>query len=128
MAKEFDFVKARLTMRTESKGGRKSPIYLGAEYQFRAHIVIGPASQKEAVLTVKDGVEMAGVKENYLPVEFRQSLGKLAPGETAIVEMWLMFAETSASDAVVPGEEFTLREGHQIIGHGIILERGMAKR
>ena len=48
----------------------------------------------------------------------------MAPGDTAEVKLALMYAPEVPYTNVQPGATFTLREGPEIVGYGVILSRG----
>ena len=49
----------------------------------------------------------------------------MEPGDTATVELALMYFPEYPYDEVQPGVTFTLREGPSIVGYGTILSRRM---
>ena len=49
----------------------------------------------------------------------------MEPGDTATVKLALMHFPKYPYEEVQPGSTFTLREGALIVGHGVILSRGM---
>jgi hypothetical protein len=108
-------VEARLTLLSElsrSRGGLNTG-------QYRPHIVIGPQSQRVAIV---DGNRMT---ENYLGVMFVGGPDTMEPGDTADVKMALMYFPEQPYNEVQPGATFTVREGPLIVGHGVIRSRGM---
>ncbi len=110
------FVEASLTLLSKAEGGRKMPLYLNNESaSYRPHIVIGSSAQRNVV------VEHSNViNEEYLGVEFHHAFVILRPGATALVRMDLIYYPDPAYQKVIPGAEFTLREGGQIVGYGVI--------
>ena len=88
--------------------------------QYRPHIVIGPTSQRQAVVA-----EGNVLTEKYLGVVFRSGPEELNPGVPAEVSLVLAyFREVPAQYAsVVPGASFTVREGGSIVGYGTVNQR-----
>ena len=105
---------ARITLLPELSGGRRGL----ASGQYRPHIVLGPQSQRAAIL------EDDRIVESYLGVMFIAGPDAMKPGDTADVKLALMYAppEEPYSD-VQPGATFTIREGRHIVGYGVILSR-----
>jgi hypothetical protein len=108
-------VEARLTLLSELSHSRS---WLGTG-QYRPHIVIGPQSQRVAIV---DGNRLT---ENYLGVMCVAGPETMEPGDTADVKMALMYFPEQPYTEVQPGATFTMREGQLIVGHGVILSRGM---
>lgn len=88
--------------------------------QYRPHIVIGPASQREAL--VAEGNQLA---EEYLGVCFWSGAEKIEPGQTATLKLALTYYQNSEDHyaAVRPNAEFTVREGSKVVGYGKVLRR-----
>lgn len=91
-----------------------------ADRQYRPHIVIGPTTQRVAV--VAQGNRLT---ESYLGVTFWSGADKIEPGQTVVVKLALMYHSDSGEHyaAVLPGAEFTLREGGKVVGYGKVLRR-----
>ena len=106
---------AKLTLLPELSRGRR---FL-ATGQYRPHIVIGPQSQRVAIL---DGNRLT---ENYLGVMFVGGPDKMEPGDTAEVKLALMYFPDYPYHEVQPGATFTVREGPLIVGYGVILSRAL---
>jgi len=107
-------VAATVTLLPELPRGRRI-----AEKMYRPHIVIGPTTQRKAIVGPK------GVEEPYLGVCFWEGPEWLRPGVSNEVTLALMYYD-EAPDAyapVVPGATFTLREGGTIIGYGEVKHR-----
>ena len=83
--------------------------------QYRPHIVLGPQSQRAAI---RDGNR---VTENYLGVMFVGGPDAIKPGESAEVSLALMYFPEEPYNEVGPGATFTIREGPDIVGFGVIL-------
>lgn len=88
--------------------------------QYRPHIVMGPAHQKAAV--VAGGSALA---EKYLGVCFWSGVDRIEPGETVTARLALMYHVDSPDlyEDVIPGAEFTVREGPKVVGFGTVLRR-----
>jgi hypothetical protein len=89
-----------------------------ADRKYRPHIVIGPITQRRAVIA--DGNRLV---EPYLGVCLWSGPDWLQPGVAAEVSLALMYYD-GAEDlyaSVVPGATFTLREGPAIVGYGQIM-------
>jgi hypothetical protein len=108
-------IEVELTLLPTSEGGRKAPVNL-KEYdnlRYMPHIVIGDATQRQPI-TINGNV----IIEKYLGVSWRRENPKVAPGETAVVLLDLMYYPHLDYHEVTPGAEFTLREGGQVVGYG----------
>jgi hypothetical protein len=82
---------------------------------YRPHIVLGPITQRSAIL---DGRTLV---ETYVGIAFVGGPEKLNPGETAEVELALMYYPHEIYDGVKTGATFTVREGATIVGYGTVL-------
>jgi hypothetical protein len=80
---------------------------------------MGPESQRVAIC---DGNRLT---ENYLGVMFVGGPDAMEPGDTANIKLALMYFPKYPYEEVQPGATFTVREGPLILGHGVILSRGM---
>ena len=107
-------IRASLTLLPELERGRNT---LWRAY--RPHIVIGPPDQREAKREGNTCVE------RYQGVVFMDEYLQIEPGETVAVCMLLAFYQTPdvLYENVVPGATFTLREGPNIVGYGVVLSR-----
>jgi len=108
-------VEATVTLLSELSHGRR----LLTTGQYRPHIVIGSESQRVAIC---NGNRMT---ENYLGVIFVGGPEEMTPGETADVKLALMYFPEEPYNEVQPGATFTVREGPQVVGHGVIRSRGL---
>ncbi len=91
----------------------KSRKYLhGGSY--RPHIVVGPPTQRVAVL------EGNVITEHYLGVAFVGGPESIEPGQTAEVSFALMFFPQEQYHAVIPDATFTVREGPAVVGFGTV--------
>jgi hypothetical protein len=107
-------IRASLTLLPDLERGRNT---LWRNY--RPHIVIGPATQREAKM------QGNAVVERYQSVVFMDDCLTIEPGETVEVTMALAYYQEPniLYDDVVPGATFTLREGANIVGYGTVLSR-----
>jgi hypothetical protein len=83
--------------------------------KYRPHIVLGPITQRTAIM------EGRTLVETYIGVAFVGGPEKLHPGETAEVELALMYYPHSIYDGVKNGATFTVREGATIVGYGKVI-------
>ena len=70
---------------------------------------------------MRDG--MRHITDEYLGVAFWSGRDPIPVSTSFTLTMLLMYAPHPAYDRVVPGAEFTIREGPKIIGHGTVLWR-----
>jgi hypothetical protein len=110
MKSTFPVVRARVTLLPEMK----APKY-GASGTYRPHLVLGPIEQRTAIV---DGHSLV---ENYIGVALVGGPEMIYPGETAEVELALMYYPNSTYDGVRIGATFTVREGPCIVGFGTVL-------
>ena len=82
---------------------------------YRPHIVLGPITQRSPIL---DGRTLV---EPYVGVAFVGGPEQLNPGETAEVELALMYYPHPIYEGVNTGATFTVREGTTIVGFGTVL-------
>jgi hypothetical protein len=115
MEPRLPIVSAKVTLLPDLGGERGIG---GAQY--RPHIVLGPTSQRRAV--VADGNTLV---ELYLGVVVVSGPQVLRPGEEASVDLALVYwANTpDAYAGVVLGVTFTVREGGNIVGYGRVESR-----
>lgn len=107
-------IRASLTLLPELERGRNT---LWRAY--RPHIVIGPPDQRQAKREGNTCVE------RYQGVVIMDEYLKIEPGETVEVTMLLAYYEEPdiIYADVVPGATFTMREGPNIVGYGVVLSR-----
>ena len=72
-------------------------------------------------MAIRDGNRIV---EDYLGVMFVGGPDKMDPGDTAEVKLALMYAPKLPYTDVQPGATFTVREGPEIVGYGVVLSRG----
>jgi len=82
---------------------------------YRPHIVLGLITQRSAML------EDHTLVETYVGVAFVGGPEKLNPGETANVELALMYYPHLVYNGIKTGATFTVREGATIVGYGEVL-------
>jgi hypothetical protein len=82
---------------------------------YRPHIVVGPVEQRNAIL---DGQSLV---EDYIGVSLIGGPEKVCPGETAEVEMALMYPQSPMHHGLQAGATFTVREVPTIVGFGTVL-------
>jgi len=104
-------VQAQVTLLPELSHGRR----LLTTGQYRPHIVIGPQSQRKAI------VEGNVCREKYLGVMFVGGPEAMSPGESAVVSLALMYSPEESYDEVRPDATFTIREGLLIVGFGVVV-------
>ena len=104
-------VQAEVTLLPELSRGRR----LLTTGQYRPHIVVGPQSQR---VVIRDGNVCT---EKYFGVMFVGGPEAIAPGESAEVTLALMYFPEEPYSEVGPGATFTLREGPNIVGFGVIV-------
>jgi len=110
------YVEASVTLLSEDDGGRTMPLDLNNERaSYRPHIVVGSSTQRRAILRNGNVID-----EEYLGVQFHPASMLIHPGETALVRMDLIYYPAQGYEKVIPGAEFTLREGGKIVGYGVI--------
>jgi hypothetical protein len=103
-------VRARVTLLPEAN----APKFVNSG-TYRPHIVLGPTTQRHAVL---EGNKLI---ETYVGVAFVGGPEKILPGETAEVDLALMYYPHPIYDGVKAGATFTIREGPNIVGFGTLL-------
>jgi hypothetical protein len=106
-------IEAEVTFIPASEGGRvEPPLLVTPDGRYRPHIVVGDPKQRRAVI--------AGnvIQETYLGVSFLSGPEKVAFGEPFMAELALMYYPHPAYDSLVPGAEFTIREGAKVVGYG----------
>ena len=76
---------------------------------------MGDTSQREPI--IKEGV----IDEEYLGVQFRPCSVTLNPGETAQLNLDLIYYPSIKYESIEPNKGFTLRESGKIVGFGKVL-------
>lgn len=110
MKSTFPLVRARVTLLPEMKAPK-----FGASGTYRPHLVLGPIEQRSAIL---DGHTLI---EDHLGVALVGGPEMIYPGETAEVELALMYYPNVTYAGVQAGATFTVREGPVIVGFGTVL-------
>ena len=122
MKSSLEFVDTEVVILSHEEGGRATPLSaLGYQGQYRPHIVIQPRQVREAQIEMRDG--MRHITDEYLGVSFWSGPDPIPVSTPFTLTMVLMYAPHPAYDGVVPGAEFTIREGAKIVGHGRVLRR-----
>ncbi len=124
--KEREFIDAEVIILSPEEGGRATPL-LPIAYQghYRPHIVVQPRGTREAKLEVRAGLKH--VLDEYLGVSFWGGPDPIPVSHPLTITLLLAYAPDPIYHAVIPGAEFTIREGHKIIGHGRVLRRWVEK-
>jgi len=117
-----EFISAEIVILSSDEGGRATPL-LPVAYrgQYRPHIVLQSRETRQAKIELRDG--MRHVVDEYLGVAFWSGPNPIPISQPFTATLFLMYPEHPAYGPVVPGTEFTLREGAKIIGHGRVLKR-----
>jgi hypothetical protein len=117
-----EFISAEIVILSSDEGGRATPL-LPVAYggQYRPHIVLQSRETRQAKIELRNGVQH--VVDEYLGVAFWSGPDPIPISQPFTATLFLMYSEHPAYGRVVPGAEFTLREGPKIIGHGRVLSR-----
>jgi hypothetical protein len=117
------FIDAEIVILSPEEGGRATQLSAGVVYQGRymPHIVLQPREIRQAQVEMRQG--MRWITDEYHSVAFWNGPDPIPNSIPFIVTMLLMHTHRVAYDGVVPGAEFTIREGGKIIGHGTVLNR-----
>ena len=108
-----EFVDAEIVILSSEEGGRETPLEAVA-YQgnYRPHIVLQSCTIRQAKIEVREG--QRHIVDDYLGVAFWNGPYPIPISKPFIVTMLLMYAPHPAYDQVLPGTEFTIREGAKI--------------
>jgi|ERR1700677_2885246 hypothetical protein len=122
MARERLFVEADTVLLSSAEGGRNTPV-LERAYNagMRIHLVLQDRAIRAPKIEVRDGHKQ--VVDEYLSVAFWRGPVPTPIGTPFLLTLNLWIRPFSIYDGCVPGADFTLREGHRIIGHGEIKRR-----
>ncbi len=112
---EFPTIRARVNFRDAKSGGREVPPIDSTQY--RPHIVIGDPNQDKPLLA-EDGRTLT---EEYLGVVFLGDGREMRFGDNWVVPLCLFHNEYPYTK-LTPGATFTVREGGQIVGSGVVLD------
>jgi hypothetical protein len=116
------FVEAEVVILSSQEGGRATPLLaVGYQGRYMPHIVLQPREVREAKIEIRDG--MRHITDEYLGVAFCSGPDPIPISSPFALIMFLMYASHRAYDSVVPGTEFTIREGVKIVGHGRVMRR-----
>ena len=115
METPLPLVRAKVTLLPELASLRRI-----AGRQYRPHIVLGPITQRQAVIATGNVFV-----EPYLGVCFWSGPEVLLPGEPATVLLALAYFLDAPEQytGVTAGATFTIREGATIVGYGEVQER-----
>lgn len=117
-----EFISAEIVILSSDEGGRATPLrpvaYRG---QYRPHIVLQSCETRQAKIELRDG--MRHVVDEYLGIAFWSGPDPVPISQPFTAILFLMYPEHPGYGPVVPGAEFTVREGPKIIGHGRVLKR-----
>ena len=121
-----EFIEAEVVILSHEEGGRVTPLppaaYNGG---YRPHIVLQPRSVREAQIEVREG--QRHLIEEYLGIAFWTGPNPIPISTPFVTTIALMYAPHPMYDSVVPGAEFTIREGAKVVAHGKVLERWTAE-
>lgn len=117
-----EFIEAEAVILSPQEGGRSAPLSASA-YQgyYRPHIVLESRDVRKARIETRGS--QRHVTDEYLGVAFWSGPDPVPTAAAFTVTMLLMYAPHPAYVRVVPGTEFTIREGARIVGHGRVLRR-----
>jgi hypothetical protein len=120
--KRREFIVADLVILSSDEGGRKTPL-MSIAYQgrYRPHLVLQPRGTREAKIGIREGRKQ--VVDDYLPVSFWAGPDPIPVSQPSPITLLLDYGPDPVYHAVVPGAEFTIREGAKIIAHGKVLRR-----
>jgi translation elongation factor EF-Tu-like GTPase len=107
-------IDAEIVFLSKEEGGRTHRIFEG----YRPHIVIQSRSIRVATYD-----ERGMGNEHYLGVRFLRCPAEYTVGTSANFTMELMHHPRVDYSTAVTGQEFTVREGGRVIGHGEITAR-----
>lgn len=109
---------ADIEMLHSDDGGRMRPISIDAQSRYMPHLVIDDRNNRVS----QDRVN--GVSENYMGVWFSTALS-ITDSRTGSgrYPLRLMYHPAVDYSALTPGAVFTIREGGNIVGHGVVIER-----
>ena len=118
----LEFISAEVVMLSFEDGGRATPLLPGG-YQghYRPHIVLQSRETRQAKIEMRG--EQRQIVDEYLGVAFWSGPDPIPISQAFTVAMFLMYSPHPSYDRVVPGSEFTIREGARIVGHGVVLKR-----
>ena len=101
--REFPKVEAEMTFLTEAEGGRRQPPLFTDPMLYRPHVVVG------------DG--------EYLGTIFLSAPQGVRAACPFVATFGLVYHPQVDYSALVPGVEFSIREGAHVVGRGRVIKR-----
>ncbi|WP_404308678.1 hypothetical protein [Neorhodopirellula lusitana] len=120
----FPHVDVEITFLTASEGDCQSLPIVDIDAKYRPHIVLQDRTFRAAIVD-DDRVN----REPYLGVPFEWELHSTEARENDWTRQYglsLMYYQRVDYDAVMPGANFTIREGAIIVRLGVVLQRSAA--
>ena len=115
-------IDAEIVILPPSEGGRITPLSAGAyRGRYRPHIVLLSPDVRQAKIEVRDGLNH--VVDEYLGIAFWSGPDPIPVSSPFHVTLALMYAPNPIYDPVVPGVDFTIREGAKVVGYGRVVHR-----
>jgi hypothetical protein len=119
-----EFILTETVLLPENEGGRSTPVLpVAYKGKYRPHIVVEDRSNRSARIEIINGVRTS--TELYLGIAFWSGPDPIPIGQPFPLTMLLMYAPHEMYRIVVEGSNFTIREGHKVIGHGIVKKKWM---
>jgi translation elongation factor EF-Tu-like GTPase len=101
--RDIERAEAEMTFLPEDQGGRHALPVFTTPSMYRPHVVVGGGE--------------------YLGVVFLSAPEAVLAGIPFIATLGLVYHPQVDYSALVPGAEFTIREGSHLVGHGRVLKR-----
>lgn len=109
-------LKVKVKFFSAKNGGRRLlPEDLLSIGTYRPHFVVGDPDQKEAIVD-----ENNISQENYLGVAFISQVGELKAENEVEAVIATVYPDVDYS-SLVSGTTFTIREGKNIVGNGVVM-------
>jgi hypothetical protein len=109
---------ALVTFLATENGGRRFPPVMGIEAKYMPHIVVQPASVRHVTLNADRTSQ-----DTYRGVCFVDGPRIISLGQPGQYTLELMYWPRNVYADVIPGAEFTVREGGRIVGYGHVIDR-----
>ena len=117
-----ELIDAEVVILSSADGGKAIPLSpVAYQGQYRPHIVLQSRQVRQAQIEMRDGLRH--ITDEYLAVVFWNGPDPIPVSTPFTLTMLLMYVPHPLYDRVLPGAEFTIREGGKIIGHGQVLRR-----